>query len=86
MLFNLFIEWRLEEIERINTTLTGAERKAALCMLLDQETELLSAIERHKNEASLENRDKRIMAFLEKVTKLKFLKICCHYNVGELII
>ena len=55
-------------MERINTTLEGAERKAALCMLLEQETELLSAIERHKNEANLDNRDKRIMQFLEKVT------------------
>lgn len=57
----------MEEIERINSDLTGAERKAALCMLLDQETELLSAIERHKNEANQENREKQIMAFLEKV-------------------
>lgn len=54
-------------MERINSTLTGAERKAALCMLLDQETELLSAIERHKNEASEENKDKNVMAFLDKV-------------------
>ncbi|XP_059171767.1 IQ and ubiquitin-like domain-containing protein [Physella acuta] len=71
MLLHCLEKWRLEEIERINTTLTGAERKAALCMLLDQETELLSAIERHKNEASLENRDKRIMAFLEKAAAPK---------------
>ena len=45
----------------------GAERKAALCMLLDQETQLISAIGRHKLEADDENKDKRIQAFLNKV-------------------
>ena len=63
----MFLEWRQEEMERINSTLEGAERKAAMCMLLDQETELLSAIERHKNEANIDNRGKRIASFLEKV-------------------
>ncbi|CAL1532090.1 unnamed protein product [Lymnaea stagnalis] len=71
MLLHCLEKWRVEEMERINSTLTGAERKAAICMLLDQETELLSAIERHKNEANLENRDKRIMAFLEKAAAPK---------------
>lgn len=61
------VEWRQEEIERINTTLEGAERKAALCMLLDQETQLLAAIDRHKLEAGSENKDLRIQSFLEKV-------------------
>ena len=63
-------EWRVEEMERINTTLDGAERKAAMCMLLDQETELLSAVERHKNEANIDNREKKIAGFLEKVSCL----------------
>lgn len=44
-----------------------AERKAALCMLLDQETQLISAIGRHKIEADVENKDKRIQQFLGKV-------------------
>ncbi|KAK0051920.1 IQ and ubiquitin-like domain-containing protein [Biomphalaria pfeifferi] len=71
LLLHCLEKWRLEEIERINSDLTGAERKAALCMLLDQETELLSAIERHKNEANQENREKQIMAFLEKAAAPK---------------
>ncbi|GFR93086.1 IQ and ubiquitin-like domain-containing protein [Elysia marginata] len=71
MLLHCLEKWRQEEMERINTTLEGAERKAALCMLLEQETELLSAIERHKNEANLDNRDKRIMQFLEKAAAPK---------------
>lgn len=61
------LEWRLEELARINETLTDAERKAALCMLLDQETQLLSAIDRHKVEAQGENKQRTIQSFLEKV-------------------
>ena len=69
MFLTLFIstEWRQEELERINNTLSGAERKAALCMLLDQETQLISAIGRHKIESDTENKDKRIQDFLDKV-------------------
>ena len=36
-------------------------------MLLDQETQLISAIGRHKLEADTENKDKRIQDFLDKV-------------------
>ena len=36
-------------------------------MLLDQETQLISAIGRHKLEAGTENKDKRIQDFLDKV-------------------
>ena len=63
----MLAEWRLEELERINSTLTGAERKAALCMLLDQETQLLAAIDRHKLETGVDNKQQRIQDFLEKV-------------------
>lgn len=62
-------EWRQEELERINNTLHAAERKAALCMLLDQETQLIAAIGRHKLEAEGENKEKRIQDFLDKVCK-----------------
>ena len=65
---NRVTEWRQEELERINSELTGAERKAALCMLLDQETQLISAIGRHKLEADTENGEKRIQGFLNKVS------------------
>ena len=71
-----FPEWRQEEMERINAHLEGAERKAAMCMLFDQETDLLSAIERHKNDANIDNREKRIASFLEKVRYfLRFIVI-----------
>lgn len=74
--FPIFLsEWRQEELERINGTSDGAERKAALCMLLDQETQLISAIGRHKLEADTENKDKRIQAFLNKV---RLIQTFCH--------
>lgn len=60
-------EWRLEELARINSTLSGAERKAALCQLLDQETQLLASIGRHKLDADSENRQRFIRQFLEQV-------------------
>ena len=63
----LVTEWRQEELMRINETLSGAERKAALCMLLDKETQLLASIGRHKLEADADNREKFIQDFLEKV-------------------
>jgi len=60
-------EWRLEELERIDSTLSGAERKAALCQLLDQEAQLIGTISRHKTDADMENKDKHINEFLRKV-------------------
>jgi hypothetical protein len=60
-------EWRLEEMNTINETLTGAERKAALCQLLDQETQLIASIGRHKLEADGEQKQKHVQGFLDKV-------------------
>ncbi|XP_034306877.2 IQ motif and ubiquitin-like domain-containing protein isoform X1 [Magallana gigas] len=71
LLYHALEKWRQEELERINGTSDGAERKAALCMLLDQETQLISAIGRHKLEADTENKDKRIQAFLNKAAAPK---------------
>ena len=61
------IEWRLEELDKIDSTLGGAERKAALCQLLDQETQLIGSIGRHKKDANAENREKIVQSFLNKV-------------------
>ena len=60
-------EWRLEELERINNSLTGAERKAALCTLLDQETQLLASIGRHQIAAGEENKTESVQSLLNKV-------------------
>ena len=60
--------WRLDELERINTTTSGPERKAALCMLLEQEATLIASIGRHKVVADEENQDKQIKQFLDAVS------------------
>lgn len=62
-----FLGWRLEEMEKIDRSLTGAERKAALCQLLDQETQLIASIGRHKQDADVEMKQKTIQSFLDKV-------------------
>ena len=65
-------------MENINKTLEGAERKAALCQLLEQETELIASIGRHKIDSDAENRVLRIQNFLSKVNEKKLKrKICC---------
>ncbi|KAL9853445.1 IQ motif and ubiquitin-like domain-containing protein isoform 2-T5 [Geothlypis trichas] len=58
--------WMQEETERINRTLTGAKRKAALYALLEEETELIACIGMHKLSANLENQQKAILQFLGK--------------------
>lgn len=60
--------WRQEETEQINRSLTGAERKAALCGLLEQEAQLIASIGRHKLNADEENQQKAILRFLDKVS------------------
>ena len=54
-------------MDKIDSTLTGAERKAALCQLLDQETQLIGSIGRHKKDADSENKEKIVQSFLDKV-------------------
>ncbi|NWX16364.1 IQUB protein, partial [Aegotheles bennettii] len=63
--------WRQEETERINRTLTGAERKAAFCGVLEQEAELIAAIGRQKLNAGEENQQKAILHFLDKCAQPK---------------
>ncbi len=67
ILYSSLEKWRNEELLRINATKTGAARKAALAMIVDQETELIATIERYKTEASKGNREKQIQLLLEKV-------------------
>ncbi|KAL1247637.1 hypothetical protein QQF64_023013 [Cirrhinus molitorella] len=71
LLYNALKKWRMEEVERINVTLSGAERKAALCALLEQETQFISSIERNKMAAGTRNQDKAIQAFLNKCAEPK---------------
>lgn len=61
------LEWRQDEVEHINATLCGAERKAALCALLEQETQFIASIERHRISVGERNHEKSVQAFLNKV-------------------
>jgi hypothetical protein len=67
ILYAALEKWRMEEILKINATKSGAARKAALAVLLDQEAELIATIERYKIEASKENKEKQIQFLLEQV-------------------
>lgn len=70
ILYSALEKWRLEELAKINASKTGAARKAALAMLVDQEAELIATIERYKIEASKENKEKQIQQLLDRVILL----------------
>lgn len=69
ILYSALEKWRLEELSKINASKSGAARKAALAMLVDQEAELIGTIERYKIEASKENKEKQIQALLDRMSK-----------------
>lgn len=60
-------EWWSEEEHRINTTLQGAARRAALCELLEQETQHIATIGLHRSAALSDTWDRSIRRFLDKV-------------------
>ncbi|XP_032404250.1 IQ and ubiquitin-like domain-containing protein isoform X1 [Xiphophorus hellerii] len=66
LLYHALQKWRSEEEEQINCSLRGAERKAALCTLLEQEMEFIAAIGRHQINVEVINQDKIIRNFLNK--------------------
>uniref|UniRef100_A0A3P8UIV3 IQ motif and ubiquitin domain containing n=1 Tax=Cynoglossus semilaevis TaxID=244447 RepID=A0A3P8UIV3_CYNSE len=66
LLYHALENWRREEEQRINSSLQGAERKAALCMLFEQETQLIATIERHGIAVEKDNYEKAIKNFLDK--------------------
>ncbi|KAI3371743.1 hypothetical protein L3Q82_023600 [Scortum barcoo] len=66
LLYHALEKWRREEEERINSSLRGAERKAALCKLLEQETQLIATIGRHRIAVQNNNYDKTVRNFLDK--------------------
>lgn len=65
--------WRQEEFARINQSFTGAERKAALCELLEKETQIIASIGRHRYIANMANREALIQTFLDKVSKVTII-------------
>uniref|UniRef100_A0A667GBF6 IQ motif and ubiquitin domain containing n=1 Tax=Lynx canadensis TaxID=61383 RepID=A0A667GBF6_LYNCA len=71
LLYNALELWRQEELARINQSFTGAERKAALCELLEKETQIIASIGRHRYIAYTANQEALIQAFLDKEHECK---------------
>nr|XP_003475091.1 IQ and ubiquitin-like domain-containing protein [Cavia porcellus]XP_023423101.1 IQ and ubiquitin-like domain-containing protein [Cavia porcellus] len=71
LLYNALEFWRKEELARINQYLTGAERKAALCELLEKETQIIASIGRHRHIARMATQEEEIQAFLDKCSSPK---------------
>ncbi|XP_008055258.1 IQ and ubiquitin-like domain-containing protein [Carlito syrichta] len=71
LLYNALELWRQEELTRINQSFTGAERKAALCEILEKETQIIASIGRHRYVANMESQEAAIQAFLDKCSTPK---------------
>ncbi|KAM5255741.1 IQ motif and ubiquitin-like domain-containing protein [Ctenodactylus gundi] len=71
LLYDALEFWRQEEVSHINQHLTGAERKTALCELLDKETQIIASIGRHRYLARLSSQEEAIQAFLDKCSAPK---------------
>ncbi|XP_071468927.1 IQ motif and ubiquitin-like domain-containing protein isoform X4 [Marmota flaviventris] len=71
LLYNALNFWHQEELSRINQCLTGAERKAALCELLEKETQIIASIGRHRSIAYLEREESEKQVFLNKCSAPK---------------
>ncbi|XP_056137576.1 IQ and ubiquitin-like domain-containing protein [Lampris incognitus] len=76
LIYNTLERWRREETERIDAMLHGAERKAALCLLVEQETQLIATIGRHCIIAQNNNYEKAVRAFLDKCAASKRWHTC----------
>ena len=64
----LYTEWRREELANINMEmLDEPTRKAALCALLEQHSQLIASIGQHKNQADKLNKESAIQKLLNKV-------------------
>uniref|UniRef100_A0A3P8TKH5 IQ motif and ubiquitin domain containing n=1 Tax=Amphiprion percula TaxID=161767 RepID=A0A3P8TKH5_AMPPE len=66
LLYHALEKWRREEEQQINSSLRGAERKAALCSLLEQETELIATIGHHHITFQNNNYDEIVQHLLDK--------------------
>ncbi|XP_033941493.1 IQ motif and ubiquitin-like domain-containing protein isoform X2 [Pseudochaenichthys georgianus] len=66
LLYHALEKWRGEEEQQINSSLRGAERKAALCFLLETETQLIAAIGHHRIAVQNNNYDKVVRNLLDK--------------------
>ncbi|XP_074124213.1 IQ motif and ubiquitin-like domain-containing protein isoform X2 [Sminthopsis crassicaudata] len=73
LLFRALEDWRLEQMNYIDENFTGAERKAALCELLEKETQIIASIGRQRIRANNKKQEKSITRFLDKVAPKKWI-------------
>ncbi|XP_061697099.1 IQ and ubiquitin-like domain-containing protein [Syngnathoides biaculeatus] len=66
LLYNALEKWKSDKERQINATLRGAERKAALRSLLEQETQYVATIGRHGVAIRSDNYNKAVRRFLDK--------------------
>ncbi|XP_061138646.1 IQ and ubiquitin-like domain-containing protein [Syngnathus typhle] len=66
LLYKALEKWRSDKERQINATLRGAERKAALRSLLEQETQYIATIGRHGIAIRSNNYNKAVRKFLDK--------------------
>ncbi|XP_023559201.1 IQ and ubiquitin-like domain-containing protein [Octodon degus] len=71
LLYNALEIWRQEQLTYINQYFTGAERKAALCELLEKETQIIASIERQRHIARVARQEKAIQVFMDKCSSPK---------------
>ncbi|XP_055464178.1 IQ and ubiquitin-like domain-containing protein [Psammomys obesus] len=71
LLYNALELWRQEELAQIDQYLSQAERKAALCELLEKETQIIASIGRHRQAADMERQEIALHAFLDKCSAPK---------------
>ncbi|XP_076358618.1 IQ motif and ubiquitin-like domain-containing protein isoform X2 [Tachypleus tridentatus] len=71
LLFSALNQWRNEQVETIERTKSGAERKAALCGITDMEMDYIAMINRQRQAANTINRQLNNQRFLEKVAAPK---------------
>ncbi|KAI1888435.1 hypothetical protein AGOR_G00185110 [Albula goreensis] len=74
LLYSALEKWRKEEVDRINSTLTGAKRKYALYKLLNEEAEHIASISQHRLVAAKRNEEKAVQALLSKCAAPKAWK------------
>ncbi|KAM8980331.1 IQ and ubiquitin-like domain-containing protein [Sarcophilus harrisii] len=71
LLFRALEDWRVDQMDYIDENFTGAERKAALCELLEKETQIIASIGRQRIRANNKRQEKSITRFLDKCSAPK---------------
>ncbi|XP_042214828.1 IQ and ubiquitin-like domain-containing protein [Homarus americanus] len=74
-LYSRLESWRRKQVDQVNATLTGKQRRRALVALLDKETELLRSLEVHRAVRSGRRRNAAIARFLQEVSRAQVWEV-----------